>query len=716
MINRFNYFPVFNFVLILIIASLSYLLTLLPLTNTLGYEFSVIIGIALSVAGGFSIINFKKKIGNKNRQYWFYLLAVFLPIFISYIFTSHSNSCPILNGLQYYVIFALPPFIIGILLGKISFALSKKFSFIIFPVIWIILILLPLYEIYFYPQIYFFNPIIGFYPGVIYDESIPLSSKIISYKIITLFFFYYSSVFISRTKLKSKIRFLLVSIIFIGFFFAKPYIGFATNNYVLEKVLPITIKTEHFKIHLPHYYSQEQIKLTAKLHEFYYEEISERLKIIPSKQIETFVFKNAEQKREYFGAGAADVTKIWQYKIFTNDIYKTLKHELVHVFSAEIGQTPFKVAGDFNPAMIEGFATAVENNIGIHSVHYMAALALNSGFNANLQTLFKGFNFFGSNSSVGYIYSGSFIKFLMDRYGINEVKKLYGDIDFKRYFGKSLKSLSAEHEEFLRSLKFELNPHSAALRFGYKPLIQKACPRFIANKLDLGWELYREMKYSAAKKEFVKILDVAENYSALSGYAYSARETGDYLTALQTLLKYNSTFKNSSYYYAYELLLGDVLTLNNEFYESVELYDSLAKQNPSPYYYSLAKVRLTLLDLNRLNEYLSGSNFDKFSILQEIYKNGLNAFSIPVLINLSESLQQNYSSFIQFIDGRKIIDDNLSAYSYYSLALYSLSNIDFERAENFILIALKKSNDGDFRKNMENELIKIKWLRKNFEE
>ena len=716
MVNRFNYFPAFNIILILLIASTSFALTYLPLTDTLGYEFAVVIGILLSFVGGLSVINFKRKTGNLNRQYWFYGAAALIPLLISAAFTYYNNNCPITSGIPYYLIFTLPPFMIGIFLGKISFALSKRFSIAIFPFIWIILILLPVYEIYFYPQIYFFNPIIGFYPGVIYDESIPITSKLIYYKIVTLIFFYYAAVFLSSSKKKQVANFLLTLFIFLGFFFAKPYLGFATNDYVLEKLLPSKIKTEHFIIHLPHYYTPEQAKLTAELHEYYFENISEKLDIEPAEKIETFIFRDAEQKREYFGAGAADVTKIWQYRIFTNDVQTTLKHELIHIFSAEIGVTPFKVAADFNPAMIEGFATAVENKVGEHTVHYMAALALNSGFNVNLQNLFKGFNFFGSNSSVGYIYSGSFIKFLMDRYGVNEVKRLYGDIDFNRYFGKSLKSLSAEHEDFLQSLNFEFNAHSAALRFGYKPLIQKACPRFIANNLEAGWNLYREKKYIAAKSLFEEILSVAENYSALSGYAYASRETGNYLSAVQMLMKYRSTFENTSYFYAYQILLGDMLTLNHEFYESVELYESLAEQNPSPYYYSLARIRAKLLELNKLRDYISGSSFNKYSILQGIYNNRIDAFAIPVMINLSKSLDQSYSSFIKSINSRKILDDNTSAYSYYSLALYSISNIDMVAAEEFMKKALEKSTDGDFKKIMETELMKIIWLKKNFEE
>lgn len=715
MVNRFNYFPVFNLLLLLTLAVISYLLTLVPLTNVLGYEFSVVIGILLSLFGGLSNINFKRKVGNLNRQYWFYAAAALTPLTISAVFTHLNNLCPVENGIPYYLVFAIPSFLIGIFLGRISFFISKKFSFIIFILLWLLIILFPLYELYYYPQIYFYNPIIGFYPGIIYDESITISAKLLIYRLVTLAFFYYASIFAASSRSRKKYSFPVIIIVFITFFFAKPFLGFATNEYILKKELSVRIKTEHFEIYLPPSVNEKRRVLIANLHEYYYNEISEKLGFEPSQKVETFIFENAGQKKELFGAGSADVTKIWSNQIFTDRVEETLEHELIHIFSAKIGVTPLKVAENFNPAMIEGFATAVENQIGEHTVHYMAALALNSGFKIDLQNMFTGFNFFGSASSVGYIYSGSFIKFLIDRYGINEVKKLYGDIDFKRYFGKSLRSLSREHEEFLQSLNFAFNQNFGTLTFGYKPLVSKACPRFIANKLQEGWNSYQHKDFEGSKEIFSEILNISENYSALSGYVYSSQKTGDYLTAVQKMIEYRTMFENTSYYYAFELLLADMFSLNNEFYESAELYELLSEQKPSAYYYSLSKVRSMLLDDNRLKEYISGSDFDKFLLLTELNGRKINSFAIPVLINLSEKLQQSYSSFIGYVESRNIWEDESADYSYYRLSQYSFWNGDLKRAEEYLLKSMDISTDKDAKRIGEKELRKIKWLRKNLE-
>ncbi|MEE8414958.1 MAG: MFS transporter, partial [Desulfobacterales bacterium] len=43
------------------------------------------------------------------------------------------------------------------------------------------ILMLIAYEIYFNPQVYVFNPFIGFFPGTIYDEGISVSGKLILY-------------------------------------------------------------------------------------------------------------------------------------------------------------------------------------------------------------------------------------------------------------------------------------------------------------------------------------------------------------------------------------------------------------------------------------------------------------------------------------------------------------------------------------------------------
>ena len=153
-----------------------------------------------------------------------------------------------------------------------------------------------------------------------------------------------------------------------------------------------------------------------------------------------YLFDNRIQKKELFGAGNADVAKPWQNAIYISaDSWdRTLKHELVHVFSAEFGTGLFKLASGFNPALIEGIAEAIEGTSDEISIKDFTYLAFSNNHKIDIESLFSGLNFFKSNSSLAYTFSGAFIKFLINKYGIEKVKLFYGNGDFRSVFKSDL--------------------------------------------------------------------------------------------------------------------------------------------------------------------------------------------------------------------------------------------------------------------------------------
>ena len=114
------------------------------------------------------------------------------------------------------------------------------------------------------------------------------------------------------------------------------------------------------------------------------------LKVKPSKKINVYLFNNRKQKKEIFGAGNADVAKPWQYAVYisADSWERTLKHELVHIFTAEFGVGIFRVSAGFNPALIEGIAEAIEGTSDDMSLMDVTSLAFNYNHKINLTSLF----------------------------------------------------------------------------------------------------------------------------------------------------------------------------------------------------------------------------------------------------------------------------------------------------------------------------------------
>ena len=101
------------------------------------------------------------------------------------------------------------------------------------------------------------------------------------------------------------------------------------------------------------------------------------------------MFKNNTQKGKLIGSENADVAKPWLFQIYTiaDNYDHTLKHEIAHIFSEKFGVGPFKIAHNFNPALIEGIAEAAAPLYNTWYVDHIASIAYNNNFRFNIENL-----------------------------------------------------------------------------------------------------------------------------------------------------------------------------------------------------------------------------------------------------------------------------------------------------------------------------------------
>ncbi|MCK5456951.1 MAG: hypothetical protein KAI45_07470, partial [Melioribacteraceae bacterium] len=415
---------------------------------------------------------------------------------------------------------------------------------------------------------------------------------------------------------------------------------------------------------------------------------------------------------ELFGSKAANVAKPWMNQIFLdyNSVENTLEHELVHLYAAQIGSTPFKIADGFNMAMLEGYAMAIEDNYAGYDIHYMALLAKESGYDFNIPELFSRFNFFGQTSSLSYITAGSFVKYLIEIYGIEKVNLIYQDLDFEEYLGKSLTDLSSEYVQFLEDLNYPINKERANLFFGKNPITKKVCPRTVSKEMNSAWKLYREKSYLRSRKSFYTIFNYSDSYSALVGVLYSNNKLGLYLDSLNLLDSKISEFEGTSSYYSALLNLGDQLSLNNNFERAISVYKLLSEFNPTERYKNIAEIRIKLIAENVIFDYLDGSDFDKYGILKSLNNENLLDESIPIMIELSERLDENFSTFNSFLEGKNI--ENISSNSAYEISKYLMRNLEFQKSLKFAELSVQKCNENFRLPILKSQRKKVEWFSK----
>ncbi len=586
------------------------------------------------------------------------------------------------------------------------------------------ILFISLLEIYFNPQVYLYNPLFAYFPGTIYDEGLSVDIKLTLYRILNLIFFipiliYFLGWAIEGVSFKKKFS-LLVSASFIAvlfYFIFSPLLGFTTTESSLNDKLSYKVESKHFIIQADARIEKEVLQQIVLNQEYYYSLHSNFFKEEPNSKIKSFIFFDREQKKNLFGAGAADVAKPWLNSIYVSaDTWEsTIKHEIAHCFTAGFGTGVFKLAAGFNPALIEGVAEAADGFYDANSIHYMASLAFKNDYHVNVNSMFNSFSFFGSVSSLSYIYSGSFIKYLSDDYGIEKVKDFYKSNDFEKSFATELSSVIKDYELFLDTLTLNATKDRANYYFGRKPLISKICPRYVSSSLAKAWEYYSAKNYSKAKSIFEHILIKTESYSAVIGLS-KILEDGDSLSrAIDLLQSRINSFQGTSYEYNLKFRLADQLVMNNEIEKAKELYQFLVDVKPNRRLELVSNTRISLLKNGSLKKYVAGSEYDRYAILKDLNLRVYNYPSIPLMIDLSTSLGEDYNSFLLNFENNLEVKNELSSYALLKLSEYMLRNFDYVKARKMAGFALRYKDDLNLLKLTEENSKKTEWFLRNAE-
>ena len=661
------------------------LFTLFPLTNLLHYESSALNAILISLISGLYWLR-HNSIKEVNFHFTFLSLLLLLPLAILLISTLLCQKCPLDQGFYFFLIFTIPAIFIGIAISLFSLFISSKFRYLFFILIWILLLLGFAPELYLNPQIYFYNSIFVYYPGVIYDQNIEISATLLSYRGLNLLISMVVIFIFSRKYYFKRITKLIIILAFISAYLhsynIKVMFGFSTDVERINESLSYVITNENFDIYIPDSISENERKISEYDHQYYYHTIANLLQSKPKEKIKSFLFKSGAHKKHLFGSGNADVAKPWLNQIYLNfsNYRSNLKHELAHIFSAEFGRGPLKIPPNLNPGIIEGFAMAVENNFDNFDIDHLAALAFKNNYKVKLKSLFSDFSFFASASSLSYIYAGSFFKYLSDLHGWEKLKKIYSGESFEDVYDKSLSDLVDSYYDYINSLQIIGNSSQANYYFGYRPLIKRFCARATAKELKEARNLLNSEQYQEAASKYLNIYNYSSTYSSLVGYANAIRETEDIDSAIKLLETELNNFKGSSSYYYLQFLLADFYAINEDSINSSKYYGLILDQNPHRSYYRSALLRNTLLRKgdSTLIKYLTNKDFQKKAII-DLLETEPNEYFVEHFIGSSERLDFDYESTIEIINKLQT-QVSFPSYTNYRVSEYAYRNMDLKSA------------------------------------
>jgi len=257
--------------------------------------------------------------------------------------------------------------------------------------------------------------------------------------------------------------------------------------------------------------------------------------------------------------------------------------------------------------------------------------------------------------------------------------------------------------------------HQANYYFGRKSLISKVCPRYVSSSLTKAWQYYSEKNYETAGEIFEDILSKSENYSAIIGLSKIYEDTDSLAKAIHLLHSGLEIFNVTSTEYDLRFRLAELYVKNSELDKAKELYYYLSNAKPSRRIELLANTRIALFNDGTIENYVSGSDYDKYSILKEVNSKSYNYSSIPLMIDLSTSLDEDYQAFLQNFENDLEVKDELSSYALYKISEYMLKNYDYVNARKMAGLALRYKGNVNLLKLTEEHYKKTEWFFRNYE-
>lgn len=526
--------------------------------NLLGYEFSMLISLFLSqiiaLIAAYETSNLHKGIElkkYKEREFalmmlarsraliliLFFLAAIPLAVLLLNVF--NVINCDIMQGVWFYL---LIPVITGwcALLMATSFTLffkgNAKRGYLLFLAYSILTILVTLWKLYAGPRVGFYNFILGSVVLFNYNTIVPIDlpfllARSIAFTFAHLIFFLailgyernlpgVSLKGLFKSPFTDALRFLLtginaiIVIYLVILFIYKGSLGIDINTAYLNKLMDGRLAGKGIELRYP---SDSpitgEIDRILKEHEWHYARIVEELKLENPPVVTCYIYPTRTQKTKLTGVGGSVFAKPWMAMIHVEysdyDIH-ALKHELTHILAGEFGRSIVNIS--LQTGLCEGLSEAIEWDAGALTHHQWAQSILKGEIDNRASPIYTMTNegFWSQRITVAYYISGSFVKWLIDTYGIEKFKicfikagLFFSNKPYKAAYGKTLQELTEEWLQFLKTIP-ETDEGAALAQYMFQrpAFTEQRCSHEVAERNAEASRALQHRQYKKALRDY----------------------------------------------------------------------------------------------------------------------------------------------------------------------------------------------------------------------
>ncbi|MBA2662131.1 MAG: hypothetical protein H0U74_07520 [Bradymonadaceae bacterium] len=551
-------------------------LCFVPLFNILGYESAAFFGVTLGLLatgltlhaqriGAFALPLDVEREGSPARdfarRYAHNLALLVLPFAILLLNALRVANCDLASGVGFWLLIPTFSILVGQTGAWVALVCSPRrrwlartiaFGIPLVSALWFGLLLA------LEPPIVGHQWLIGYFGGSIYDEAMAVPTSLIWYRALNILLV--GSVLISletlwvrklgRPTRAPALWALVLTLVFaLGWGF-RQRAGIDIDRGFIMGELGGMVETEHFIIYYPARDPFiDQIGLIAEDHEYRYAQLSTFFESDPisfagNTKIKSFIYPDREAKGQLMGARNTLIAKLWLHEMhimWRGYGDSMLTHELAHIFTEPFGSGPLRLSMQrgvgVNMGLVEGIATAADWPVGELTPHETGAALRRAELAPNIRGLVGATGFWTQASGRAYVLMGSFVRFLIDTYGIAVFKQAYAKGDFQRAYGKSTDTLVSEWEAYLDQMTISDDQiEMARYLFDRPSIFAKVCARTIAELRRQANEAVARGDVFGARAIFERIISFdAGNAAYRVEYARVLQSARDYEAALAVL-------------------------------------------------------------------------------------------------------------------------------------------------------------------------------------
>jgi tetratricopeptide (TPR) repeat protein len=219
--------------------------------------------------------------------------------------------------------------------------------------------------------------------------------------------------------------------------------------------------------------------------EFHAADVAAILGIPSPPHVTVYLYRSVEEKRQLIGASHTDFTRPWRAEIHLLDQplpHPVLRHEIVHAVASALAPGPFHVPARLRVlpdlTLVEGLAVALESHRSGFTLSQWSRAARDLGYLPDLGRTLGPAGFWSQAPARAYTAAGSFLAFLLRRHGPAAVGAAYRTGDLATALGEPLPALVREWQRSLDEVAPEEDLTVAAARwFGRGSIFERRCAR-----------------------------------------------------------------------------------------------------------------------------------------------------------------------------------------------------------------------------------------------